>query len=87
MKRTRYQVGFTISIQADQQDQSISIGEAEKRKVYLQYLNKGIKLTDWRCHAGYNGDDFVHNRFSIACKANVYRIPRIVKNYLLKQLK
>jgi hypothetical protein len=55
--------------------------EREKRKL----INRdSIRVLKWDKRAGYNGDDFMQNMFSVLFTGQCYKIPRIVKKLLLK---
>jgi hypothetical protein len=51
----------------------------------IRQLKKGIRLMNWRVRVGYDRDDFVKNMFTIICQADGVKIPRFVRNYLLKK--
>lgn len=84
----RYRVGFIVTIPANstQEDAERVVAVAMKRQT-IRYLKKSSRTMNWKMKAGYNGDDFVKNMYSISCHADLFLIPRIVKNYLLKKLK
>lgn len=45
---------------------------------------KSIRVLKWDRRAGYNGDDFMQNMFSVLFQGRSYKIPRIIKKLLLK---
>jgi hypothetical protein len=48
-------------------------------------LRKGVRLMDIRIRIGYDGDDVVKDMVTIICEANMVKVPRFVRNYLLKK--
>lgn len=50
-----------------------------------EYLSKGIRLMNWKIKLGYDVDDFCENLITVVCEAKAIKIPRIIKNVLLKK--
>lgn len=50
----------------------------------LAKLKKGVRIFFVDVMSAFNGDDFVKDQYTVRIRYNGYRIPRIIKNHLLK---
>jgi hypothetical protein len=55
--------------------------DKEKRKLLIK---DSVRVLKWSMRHGHNGDDFINNLYSIVFTGRSYKVPRIVKNMLLK---
>jgi hypothetical protein len=55
--------------------------QREKRRLIKR---DSIRVLNWNMQSGYNADDFMLNMISVVYTGWAYKIPRIVKNLLLK---
>lgn len=53
----------------------------------LIQLTKGLKLTARTIKSVYSGDNFTRNLITVIVEYDAFRIPRFVKNSLLKKIK
>lgn len=59
----------------------------EVKRVKVSNLLKSIRLMNPVIEIGYNGDDFIKNTQTMVIRFDAYKVPRIIKNSLLKKYK
>lgn len=65
----------------DSYTRSITEGQLREKLIYLK---KGIRLMNPIIKSGYGGEDFINNSFTVVTTWTAYKIPRFLKNFLLK---
>lgn len=67
------------------EDEAAKMVWEQIRKESISQLKKGIKVDGWKMRIGHDGDDFIKNWYTVACFGFAIKIPRFVRNYLLKK--
>lgn len=65
---------------------SIFKSGATKETIRLLKKNSLRLITPWKVRCGYDGDDFVRDVFTCVGTSFAVKVPRIIKNMLLKRL-
>lgn len=52
----------------------------------IKLLKTGLRPMRWTAVVGYDGDDFIKNYYTVVCSAHAVKIPRFVRNYLLRKV-
>lgn len=78
-------VGFNIKA-AGQINNDIDQFKPLLRDMFIKQQNrlaikKSIRVLKWEKRSGYDGDDFMHNMFTVAFTGKGYRISRIIKRF------
>lgn len=81
-------VGFsfkgTNDLQQDVEAMTCLIKDAAKKNIIRLLKKKSIRVLKWNMQTGLHGDDFIQNTFTVLFTGKGYKIPRIIKNMLLK---
>lgn len=77
--------GIRITIVDEMKEHSQEIIAKSIKDEFKSQLLRGNRLMDLKIKIGYDGDDFIKNQFTVICYAKVYKVPRFVRNYLLKK--
>lgn len=91
MNYTRHskKVGFHIKVAGSMERNNIpvtakSITDEYKRQNH-DLLRKGLRVLKWKMVMGYHNDDFIRDMFTVSLTGQVFRIPRIIKNNLIRK--
>lgn len=57
------------------------------KKDIIRDLKVGIKASFIKKMSGQNGDDFIHDRFSVVIFYDIYKAPRFITKYLLNKIR
>lgn len=80
-------VGFHIKfLQERPTDEAQEITTARVKSESIRLLNKGLRPIHWKAIVGYDGDDLIKNYYTVAFTTNVIKIPRFVRNHLLRKV-
>lgn len=80
-------VGFYMKFLHERpKHEAAEILRRQGNKEAIELLRKGLRPTRWTAYAGLDGDDFVKNYYTVVCTAQAAKIPRFVRNYLLRKV-
>ena len=81
-------VGFHIqvseSLLEDREVLSNILREQSTSEIHRLIKRKSIKVNTWRMQMGRISDDFIRSMVTFVFTGKAYKIPRIIKNRLLK---
>jgi len=79
-------VGFYIKfLQERPHHETAEILRRKANTESIKLLKKGLRPMRWTAVVGHDSDDFIKNYYTVVCTAQAIKIPRFVRNYLLKK--
>ena len=85
--RPRQRIGFQMKLVEEARGRDAGMMIALRTKgTSIEQLKKGIRPMNWKVTTGLDGDDFIRNCYSVVCVADAIKVPRFVRNYLLKKV-